>query len=147
MSGLIGTGGKMISRREVNPFDGTKCAYCGKVMQAPRDRGGGFNSDSPTRDRIFPGEWGGTYAMDNVKIVHGQCNVERSAAGHCLGALACAKSVARDRRVSVFVVLAAWALPVASIKNANKEVLVRSGITTTSVLKPFAKLGDLFLER
>jgi len=66
---------------------------------------------APTRDHIFPKTWGGTNDAENIRIVCRRCNMDRALAGHCIGALACARSVARSEGATAEDVLRYWRLP------------------------------------
>ncbi len=82
------------------PPDRLRCPICGYQMMGERRR--------PSRDRILPGAWGGTYRHDNLRIICQLCNAFRAAAGHCLGALACARAVARNARQNEVLMMQRW---------------------------------------
>ena len=75
----------------------------------------------PSRDHSQPKAWGGGIAMDGrYRTICEDCNTLRAQAGHCLGALACARLVAFDTyaggvgwetRGARHVLRRRWALP------------------------------------
>lgn len=88
--------------------DGGFCPYCQGWMthrrRFPRSR-------SPTRDHICPRAWGGPDSAENFRIVCYSCNLNRARAGHCTGALGCARAVALATGDTVERVLRGWNLP------------------------------------
>lgn len=70
------------------------------------------NPRRPSRDHIFPREWGGTFAPENIRRVCQECNYLRALAGHCVAVLACAQAVADSlpigSRPRVLFVLRRW---------------------------------------
>lgn len=82
-----------------------RCPHCGRAMERdPRVTVG------RTRDHIFPREWGGTDVPINIKMICKQCNEHRAMAGHCVGALACARACVPHFK-QVPLLLHYWRLP------------------------------------
>src|SRR5579859_4677416 len=72
-----------------------RCPYCGHQMTFP-GRDGRMGVRTRSVDHIMPREWGGDNTSENRRIVCRTCNELRAAAGHCLGALACARAVSQN---------------------------------------------------
>lgn len=77
--------------------------------------GGPTSNRRPSRDHIFPREWGGTFAPENIRRVCSDCNQLRALAGHCLAILACARAVAEHpkryfpgQHPAAFYILKKW---------------------------------------
>lgn len=82
------------------------CAYCRRPMtRRPNER------LSRSRDHVLPREWGGRDRWDNYRVVCRDCNSFRAQAGHCVGVMACALTVARDNDKSARNTLREWRLP------------------------------------
>ncbi len=58
----------------------------------------------PTKDHIFPKLWGGANAAENYRIVCRRCNSLRAAMGHCVGAMACLRAIADDKKIKPWLV-------------------------------------------
>jgi hypothetical protein len=56
------------------------------------------NPQSISRDHIRPRAWGGDDTAENRRLCCKSCNENRGTCGHCIGALACVRAVARDPR-------------------------------------------------
>lgn len=70
-----------------------ECRWCGYKLWRAR-RGKTFSRTScATVDHLLPRERGGVNVPSNVVLSCQRCNELRAAAGHCLGALACARTV------------------------------------------------------
>ena len=85
------------------------CPYCRCGMQRPRK--GQNRQQDPyrrTRDHIRPRGWGGSDTADNIRHCCGRCNQQRAQCSHCIGALACARAVARDTGAPVAQVIRVW---------------------------------------
>jgi hypothetical protein len=81
------------------------CPYCDRIME--RDP---LAPLGVTRDHIMPQEWGGTNDADNLKTCCKQCNELRGMTGHCIGAMACLRTVA-PRRKDWERLVRIWRLP------------------------------------
>lgn len=68
------------------------CKCCGRLMLPNHPR------HKPTRDHIRPRAWGGANALENLRVFCNECDQLRALAGHCLGALACARAIAFQHR-------------------------------------------------
>lgn len=87
------------------PPEGTLCPICGKPMIRQN-----WHVRRPSRDHIRPRELGGDDAPDNKRLMCQHCNSLRAFAGHCLGALACARAVADENPYAVLQILKSWRL-------------------------------------
>lgn len=66
-----------------------------------------------SKDHILPREWGGRELhniANNIRWCCQTCNNHRAAAGHCLGALACVREVARDTHHPINLVMRQWGM-------------------------------------
>lgn len=77
-----------------------QCPVCGYQMTGERWR--------ESRDRILPGAWGGQYRPENIRIICQLCNTLRAQAGHCIGALACARAVTGNARGGEAMIMQLW---------------------------------------
>lgn len=80
------------------------CPYCGRRMAYKPPL-------QSTKDHICPKAWGGPDDAENIRVVCYRCNTDRALAGHCIGALACARVVARSEGATAEQVLRYWRLP------------------------------------
>ena len=84
------------------------CPYCARKMKQ-RIKGTPLHITSATRDHILPRCRGGSDETDNLRTVCSECNQNRALAGHCIGALACARARA-SRTTGLRKVLRKWQL-------------------------------------
>lgn len=84
------------------------CPYCGRLMKR-RIKGKPVRRETETRDHIVPRCMGGSDAGENLRAVCYECNQLRALAGHCIGALACARARA-SRTTRLRKVLRKWQL-------------------------------------
>lgn len=64
-----------------------------------------------SKDHILPRAWGGgklSLIAINTRWICQECNQQRAACGHCVGALACVRQVATESCVAVSTVLRRW---------------------------------------
>src|SRR5260221_11059199 len=71
------------------PPEGTPCPICQKPMIRSNR-----HARRPSRDHIIAKELNGSNDPENKRIICQDCNTLRAFAAHCVGALACARSVA-----------------------------------------------------
>jgi hypothetical protein len=55
--------------------------------------------------------WGGPNVPENIRLLCSDCNYLRGQSGHCLGALACVRSVAKSIGIQPIHILNRWKLP------------------------------------
>ena len=84
------------------------CPYCDEQMTKGFRYDGAPSKSYPTIDHILPKAWGGLNRMENYRIVCIKCNNLRAVVGHCVGAMACLRTVAEDRKIKVSDLMVAW---------------------------------------
>lgn len=107
----------------------------------------------PSRDHIQPKAWGGGLPMDGrYRTICETCNSLRALAGHCLGALGCARLVAFDVYAGAIgwetrgarLVLRRWALPTPDGRRVKALMyLQRLGKTRFLAIGPRRYMGAL----
>jgi 5-methylcytosine-specific restriction endonuclease McrA len=72
--------GKILRKKRAKLFDrqGGICPICQNTIKWHA----GITTEQPTLDHIIPKSMGGTYTMDNLRLVHWRCN---NARGDSLG--------------------------------------------------------------
>lgn len=92
------------------------CPLCGASMVLSHEVGRAHRYDHPhrmSRDHILPREWGGALLgriARNTRWCCQECNRDRASCGHCVGAMACARAVAKDRGVHLHDLLRLWGM-------------------------------------
>jgi hypothetical protein len=75
-----------------------------------------YGDDGISRDHILPRSWGGLFEMfggvRNKRIMCRRCNVQLATCGHCIGALACLRSVALAQDVPPSRLIRKWCMGV-----------------------------------
>ena len=107
---------------ELQPGD--PCPICHVRMTTDGD-------DGISRDHILPRSWGGLFEMfggvRNKRIMCRRCNVQLATCGHCIGALACLRSVALAQDVPLSRLIRKWRMGVVAAgirspgQRANEE--------------------------
>lgn len=87
-----------------------------------------------SKDHIMPRAWGGgrvSLIANNFRWVCQECNQQRAACGHCVGALACVRQVAAETCVSISAVIKHWRMGAVAQTivppTAQKKVLADAG--------------------
>jgi hypothetical protein len=95
------------------PSPGDPCPQCGERMLPSTDI---QRRRRWSRDHIFPREMGGAFLMDphpdgptrNWRVMCQGCNEQLAVCGHCVAALACARTVAADLNRSAESIARRW---------------------------------------
>lgn len=85
---------------------GQPCPYCGIGMWWPSKDAVRDSSREATLDHIVPRSWGGSHAVENLRLCCKLCNAGRAVTGDCPAALACVRAVTGRRPLGV--VAAIW---------------------------------------
>jgi len=80
---------------------GQPCPYCGIGMWWPSKDAVRDSSREATLDHIVPRSWGGSHAVENLRLCCKLCNAGRAVTGDCPAALACVRAVIGRRPLGV----------------------------------------------
>jgi hypothetical protein len=88
------------------------CTYCDVPMVVSKHPADHHNPRRMTVDHIVPRAWHQPVApgIVNKRWACQSCNAGRATCGHCVGALACARTVADETCVPLPQVLAEWGM-------------------------------------
>jgi len=85
------------------------CPYCGIGMWWPSKDATRDSSREATLDHIVPRSWGGSHAVENLRLCCKLCNAGRAVTGDCPAALACVRAVIGRRPLGVIAeIWCAW---------------------------------------
>lgn len=109
------------------------CPLCKLAMTVLHVNGVGARRRM-SKDHILPRVWGGGrlgVIAVNTRWVCQECNQQRAACGHCVGALACVRTVASESCVPVSAVMRHWKMGTVAqtirLPGTKKKVVIDAG--------------------